>query len=86
MLTVEFRSRDVDLPPPLFDVLVQQIAAGTYVPGEPLISVRHSGLMRLPFIEKALRRGLGPALEALREERVEYGVVRVTEHLAAHGR
>ena len=32
MLTAELRSREVDLLPGLFDVLVKQIAAGTYAP------------------------------------------------------
>jgi hypothetical protein len=67
MLAAEFRARDVDLPPPLFDVAVQRIAAGAHLPGEPLVSVRQSGPLRLPFIGKALRRGLEPALDALRE-------------------
>jgi hypothetical protein len=86
MLTAEFRARDVSLPRPLFDVAVNQIAAGTYVPGEPLVSVRRSGLLSLPFIGKAIGRSLEPALEALREhiseEGIEPGVVRVTEHVA----
>jgi hypothetical protein len=86
MLTAEFRARDVSLPLPLFDVAVNQIAAGTYVPGEPLVSVRRSGLLSLPFIGKAVGRRLEPALEALREhiaeEGIEHGVVRVTEHVA----
>jgi hypothetical protein len=86
MLTAEFRARDVSLPLPLFDVAVNQIAAGTYVPGEPLVSVRRSGLLSLPFIGKAIGRRLEPALEALREniseEGIEHGVVRVTEHVA----
>jgi hypothetical protein len=79
MLTAEFRARDVSLPPPLFDVAVNQIAAGTYVPGEPLVAVRRSGLLTLPFIGKAIGRRLEPALEALREniaeEGIEHGVV-----------
>jgi hypothetical protein len=86
MLTAEFRARDVCLPSPLFDVAVNQIAAGTYVPGEPLVSVRRSGLLSLPFIGKAIGRSLEPALEALREhiseEGIEHGVARVTEHVA----
>ncbi|HET9971303.1 MAG TPA: hypothetical protein VFQ68_23915 [Streptosporangiaceae bacterium] len=86
MLMAEFRARDVSLPPPLFDVAVKQIAAGTYVSGEPLVSVRRSGLLSLPFIGKAIGRRLEPALEALREhiaeEGVEHGVARVTEHVA----
>ena len=86
MLTAEFRARDVSLPSPLFDVAVNRIAAGTYVPGEPLVSVRRSGLLALPFIGKAIGRRLEPALEALREhiaeEGIEHGVVRVTEHVA----
>ena len=86
MLTAEFRSRDFDLPPELFDVLVDQLAAGTYVPGEPLVSVRCSGLLRMPFIGPAIGRFLEPALEALKEhistEGIEHGVVRVTEHVA----
>jgi hypothetical protein len=86
MLTAEFRSRDYDLPPPLFDVLVDQLAAGTYVPGEPLVSVRCSGLLHLPFIGPAIGRFLEPALEALKEhistEGVNHGVDRVSEHVA----
>jgi hypothetical protein len=82
MLTAEFRARDVSLPPPLFDVAVKQIAAGTYVSGEPLVSVRRSGLLSLPFIGKVIGRRLEPAMEALREQGVEHGVARVTEHVA----
>jgi hypothetical protein len=83
MLTEEFRSRDVELPPDLFDVLVKQIAAGTYAPGEPLVSVHRSGLLRVPFIRKAIGRMLEPALEELSEQGVMGGgVVWVTEHLA----
>ena len=86
MLTAEFRARDVSLPSPLFEVAVDQIAAGTYVPGEPLVAVRRSGLLTLPFIGKAIGRRLEPALEALREniaeEEIEHGVARVTEHVA----
>jgi hypothetical protein len=86
MLAAEFRSRDYDLPPELFDVLVDQLAAGTYVPGEPLVSVRCSGLLSLPFIGPAIGRFLEPALQALKEhistEGVDHGVVRVTERVA----
>lgn len=86
MLTAEFHARDISLPPELFDVAVNQVAAGTYVPGEPLVSVRHSGLLSLPFIRKAIRRRLEPAFEALREHNAEegiaHGVTRVTEHVA----
>lgn len=57
MLTEEFRTRDVSLPPELFDALVKKIASGTYAPGEPLISgsVQYDGLLRVPFIRKAIR-------------------------------
>lgn len=86
MLTAEFRARDVSLPPPLFDVAVNQIAAGTFVPGDPLVSVRCSGLLSLPFIGKAIGRRLEPTLEALREHisevGIEHGVARVSEHIA----
>jgi hypothetical protein len=58
MLTAEFRARDVSLPAPLFDVAVNQIAAGTYVPGEPLVSVRGGGPAseRKPAISGCLAR------------------------------
>jgi hypothetical protein len=83
MLTAEFRARGVDLPPPLFDVAVKQIAAGTYTPGEPLVSVHHSGLLRVPFVRKAIGHALGPTLEAhVSAGMMDHGVVRVTEHLA----
>lgn len=78
MLTAEFQARGFSLPPLLFDAAVNQIAAGTYVPGEPLVSVRRSGLFSLPFIGKAIGRWLEPVLEAARE----HGVVRVTENVA----
>jgi hypothetical protein len=85
MLWAEFQSREVDLPPPLFDVAVERIAAGTYVRGEPLVSVRRSGVLHMPIIGKVLRHALGPSLEALREhviaEGAEYGVVWVTKDL-----
>ena len=45
MLTAEFQARGVFLPPELFDVVVKQIAAGTYAPGEPLVSVTRTGLL-----------------------------------------
>jgi len=65
---------------------VDQLAAGTYVPGQPLVSVRCSGLLRLPFIGPAVGRFLEPALEALKEhistEGIDHGVVRVSEHVA----
>jgi hypothetical protein len=78
MLTAEFQARDFSLPPELFDVLVKQIAAGTYAPDEPLVSVRRSGLIRVPSIRKAVRHALEQALD----EDVSVGVVRVTEYLA----
>jgi hypothetical protein len=78
MLTAEFQARAFSLPPELFDVLVQQLAAGTYAPGEPLVSVHRSRLLRVPFIRKAIRHALEPALAG----HVLAGVVRVTEHLA----
>ena len=64
MLAAEFRSRDVSLPPEMFDVLVKKIAAGTYTPGEPLISgsVHYGGLLRVPFIRKALRQMFDAAI------------------------
>ncbi|MGH3193495.1 MAG: hypothetical protein ACRDPY_42600 [Streptosporangiaceae bacterium] len=56
MLAAEFRSRDVSLPPEIFDSLVKKIAAGNYTPGDPLISVsvQYGGLLRVPFIRKGL--------------------------------
>lgn len=85
MLRAEFQSREVDLPPPLFEVVVERIAAGTYASGEPLVAVHRSGLLHMPVIGKARRHALGPTLEALREQvsehGVEYGPVWVTEHL-----
>jgi hypothetical protein len=63
LLTEEFRSRDVPpLPPELFEVAVQQIATGTYIPGEPLGFVRRTGLLRVPFVRNALRRAFDAAL------------------------
>jgi hypothetical protein len=67
MLTAEFQARDFSLPPELFEVLVKQLAAGTYTPGEPLVSGHRSGLLRVPFIGKAIRRQLGPMLAELAE-------------------
>jgi len=63
MLTAELRSREADLPPGLFDVLVKQIAAGTYAPGEPVVSVRRTGLLRVPFIGEAIGHLFRPAFE-----------------------
>jgi len=86
MLRAEFQSREVDLPPPLFEVAVKRIAAGTYASGEPLVAVHRSGLLRMPVIGKALRHALGPTLEGLREHVSEpgvgYGPVWVTDRLA----
>ena len=62
MLAAEFRSRGVCLPPELFAVAVKKIAAGTYAPGEPLVSVHRSGLLRVPFIRKAIRHAFETAL------------------------
>lgn len=39
MLAAELQSREVFLTPELVDVLAERIAAGTYVPGEPVFSV-----------------------------------------------
>jgi hypothetical protein len=63
MLTAELRSREAGLPPGLFDVLVKQIAAGTYAPGEPIVSVRRTGLLRVPFIREAIGHLFRPAFE-----------------------
>ena len=63
MLTAELRSREVDLLPGLFDVLVKQIAAGTYAPGEPSVSVRRTGLLRVPCIREAIGHLFRPAFE-----------------------
>lgn len=86
MLAAEFQARDISLPPPLVEVAVDQIAAGTYVPGQPLVSVRRSGLLTWPFIGKAIRRRMEPALAAMQEHitenGIEPGVVRVTAHVA----
>ncbi len=61
MLTAEFQARDFSLPPELFDVLVNQLAAGTYAPGEPVVSVHRTGLLRVPFIRKAIRQAFQQA-------------------------
>jgi hypothetical protein len=86
MLAAEFQARDISLPPPLFDVAVDQVAAGTYIPGQPLVSMRRSGLLTWPFIGKAIGRRMEPALAALREHiaeaGIEQGVERVTKHVA----
>jgi hypothetical protein len=64
MLEAEFRSRNAPtLTPDLYDVLAKQIAAGTYDPNEPLVSVRRTGLLRVPFIRKAIRQALESAVE-----------------------
>ena len=57
MLTAELRSRDVSLPPEIVDSLVKRIVSGTRTPGEPFISgsVQYGGLLRVPFIRKAIR-------------------------------
>lgn len=83
MLTAELRSREVDLPPELFDVLVRQIAAGTYGSGEPIVSVHGTGLLRVPFIRKAVGQLFKPAFEEVARQ-VSAGLsgqdgVRVTE-------
>ena len=87
MLIAEIRAREApSLPPALLDVAVEKIAAGTYVRGEPLVSVRCSGLLQMPFIGKAIGRFLEPALEALKqhvsEEGIAHSVMWVTEGLA----
>jgi hypothetical protein len=64
MLTAELRSRDVSLPPEIFDSLVKKIAAGTRAPGEPLVSVKYGGLLRVPFIRNAVRQMFQSALTA----------------------
>jgi hypothetical protein len=63
MLTEELRSREVSLPPDVLEVVVEQIAAGTYVPGEPIVSVRWGGLLRVPFARKALRQMFRPVFD-----------------------
>jgi hypothetical protein len=63
MLTEELRSREVFLPPDVLDVVVEQIAAGTYVPGEPIVSVHWAGLLRVPFARKALRHMFRPVFD-----------------------
>jgi hypothetical protein len=67
MLEAEFRARDVSLPSEIFDSLVKRIAAGTRAPGEPLASVRYGGLLRVPFIRKAVRQMFESALTASSE-------------------
>ncbi len=42
---------------------MEQIAAGTYVPGEPIVSVRWGGLLRVPFARKALRQVFRPVFD-----------------------
>ena len=64
MLEAEFRARDVSLPPEIFDSLVKRIAAGTRAPGEPLVSVQYGGLLRVPFIRKAIRHIFDSAVAA----------------------
>jgi hypothetical protein len=59
MLAAEFQARGLSLPPELFDVLVKQLAAGTYVPGEPV--VHRTGLLRVPFVRKAIRHAFEQA-------------------------
>jgi hypothetical protein len=63
MLTEELRSREVFLPPDVLEVVVEQIAAGTYVPGEPIVSVHWAGLLRVPFARKALRHMFKPVFD-----------------------
>ena len=65
MLAAELQSREVFLPPELVDVLAERIAAGTYVPGEPVVSVdvQCSGLLRVPFIRKAVGSLFRPVFE-----------------------
>ena len=90
MLMAELRSREApSLPPELLDVAVEKIAAGTYVRGEPLASVscRPAGLLRVPFLGKAIGHFLEPAFEALKQHISEegllgHGVQWVTEGLA----
>jgi hypothetical protein len=84
MLAAEFRSRDAPpLSPELFEVAVDQIAAGTYVAGEPLVSVHCTGLLRVPFIRKALRHAFESAVAEHGLEGVfQPGVVWVSDHVA----
>jgi hypothetical protein len=82
MLTAEFQSRGVSLPPPLFELAVSRIAAGTYVPGEPVVNVRYGGLLRVPFIRNALRDVFGAAIKEHGWAGVfKPGVMRVSEHV-----
>jgi hypothetical protein len=82
MLTAEFRSRGVSLPAPLFELEVSRIAAGTYVPGEPVVNVRYGGLLRVPFIRKALGQVFDAAIKEHGWAGVfKPGVVRVSEHV-----
>jgi hypothetical protein len=83
LLTAEFRARDVSLPPELFEVAVKRIAAGTYDPREPLFSVHRTGLLRVPFIRKALRHAFESALAEHGPEGVfRPGVVWVSDDVA----
>jgi hypothetical protein len=82
LLTAQFQARGASLPAPLFEQAVRQIAAGTYVRGAPLISVRRGGLLRLPFIGKAMGRPLQSALDVLSHEGMQPGVFRVSDHVA----
>jgi hypothetical protein len=63
MLTEELRSREVFLPPDVLDVVVERIAAGTYVPGEPIVSVHWAGLLGVPFARKALSHMFRPVFD-----------------------
>ncbi len=71
MLTAEYDSRGLILPPQLFDVLVKKIAAGTYTPGEPLVAVHRSGLLRVPLLRTALRDMFEPAIAESGEDAYE---------------
>jgi hypothetical protein len=84
MLTAELRSREVDLPPGLLNVIVEQIAAGNYTPGVPILSVRRPGLINVPFIGPSIGHLFRPALQEharrISPELFEDDGVGVTEH------
>lgn len=88
MLIAELKSRDVDTPPPeVVDLLVEQIAAGSYQAGKPFTSVRYSGLSRLPFVRKYINKLFGPTAEEFESlfsagGMITHGVLRVTDHVA----
>jgi hypothetical protein len=67
MLAAEFRSRDVSLPPEIFDSLVKRISNGTRAPGEPFVSPKYGGLLRIPFVRKAVRQMVEAVLTASTE-------------------